>query len=64
MCMEVLRAVSARVEVSHLRDRVEIAGVAAIRGKIGSARRSGVGLSHKFIEALDHKLSGWRIAND
>jgi len=24
----------------------------------------GVGLSHKFIEAVDHKLSGWRVVNE
>src|SRR2546423_8187127 len=29
-----------------------------------SAGRIRVGLSHKFIEALDHKLSGRRVRND
>jgi hypothetical protein len=52
-----LRAVSASVDVSRQRDHLDIAGAAAInRAKIVvSVRRSEIGLSQKFIEAVDHK---------
>jgi hypothetical protein len=52
--MRVVRAASASVDVSPPQDRA----VAMTRGKTAvSARRSGVGLSQKFIEAIDIKLS-------